>query len=72
MLALTSSDEAVELCIQDNGQGFHSEDASVRHGLGLRVLRERVEELRGSLKLESHPGRGTTLSVRIPLEEEYD
>lgn len=68
-LALTSSDEAVELCIQDNGRGFHPEDASVRHGLGLRVLRERAEELHGSLKLESHPGRGTTLTVRIPLEE---
>jgi signal transduction histidine kinase len=68
-LALTSSDEAIELCIQDNGRGFYPEDASVRHGLGLRVLRERVEELHGSLELESHPGRGTTLTVWIPLEE---
>lgn len=68
-LILASSDEAVELRIQDNGRGFHPEDASVRHGLGLRVLRERVEELHGSLELESHPGRGTTLTVRIPLEE---
>jgi signal transduction histidine kinase len=69
-LTLTSCDGAIELCISDNGQGFNIEDPGRRHGLGLRLLQERVEELHGSLKLESGPGRGTTLTVRIPLEEQ--
>jgi two-component system, NarL family, sensor histidine kinase LiaS len=68
-LALAPCGEAVELCIHDNGRGFNPEDPGLRHGLGLHLLQERVEELHGSLQLESRPGVGTALKVRIPLEE---
>ena len=68
-LALAHCGEAIELCIHDNGRGFNTEDPSLRHGLGLHLLQERVEELHGSLQLESSPGMGTTLKVRVPLEE---
>jgi signal transduction histidine kinase len=68
-LALAPCGEAVELCIHDNGRGFNTEDPALRHGLGLRLLQERVEELHGSLELESSLGRGTALTVRVPLEE---
>jgi signal transduction histidine kinase len=68
-LALAPCGEAVELCIHDNGRGFNTEDPSLRHGLGLHLLQERVEELHGSLQPESSPGVGTALKVRVPLEE---
>ena len=68
-LALAPCGEAIELCIHDNGRGFTTKDPGLRHGLGLHLLQERVEELHGYLQLESHPGVGTTLKVRIPLEE---
>jgi signal transduction histidine kinase len=68
-LTLAPCGEAVELCIHDNGRGFNTEDPSLRHGLGLHLLQERVEELHGSLQLESSPGVGTALKVRVPLEE---
>ena len=69
-LALAPCGEGVELGIHDNGRGFNPEDPSLRHGLGLHLLRERVEELHGSIQLESRPGAGTTLKVQIPLEEQ--
>ena len=69
-LTLAPCSEGIELIIQDNGQGFDSEDPSLRHGLGLRLLQERVEELHGSGRVESRPGMGTTLKVHIPLEEQ--
>ncbi len=68
-LTLAPCGEAVELCIHDNGRGFNTEDPGLRHGLGLHLLQERVEELHGSLQLESSPGVGTALKVRVPLEE---
>jgi signal transduction histidine kinase len=38
-------------------------------GFGLRSLRERVGMLGGSLDLESAPGEGTVVAVRLPLED---
>ena len=37
------------------------------HGLGLRSIGERVRFAKGSVRIESQPGHGTKLSVRIPL-----
>jgi two-component system sensor histidine kinase UhpB len=52
----------------DDGKGF---DPSVAHrsgGFGLQGIQERVQQLGGTLKIESSPLRGTHLSARIPLE----
>jgi signal transduction histidine kinase len=37
-------------------------------GFGLRSLRERVEALSGSLELETAPGEGTVVAIRLPLD----
>jgi len=42
---------------------------SLRHGLGLRMIQERVQELSGTFTLESAPEQGTTLALCLPLEE---
>jgi signal transduction histidine kinase len=53
-----------ELTVADNGRGF---DGRVNgHGLGLRLMAERVRELGGSLAVDSAPGRGTELRVLLP------
>jgi signal transduction histidine kinase len=36
--------------------------------VGLRVMRERVEEVGGSLSLKSAAGQGTKLVVRVPVK----
>lgn len=38
-------------------------------GFGLRSLRERVEVLGGSLELETAPGEGTVVAIRLPLDQ---
>jgi signal transduction histidine kinase len=55
--------------IQDNGRGFKTSEESLRHGLGLRLMQERVAEMHGQLSLASIPGQGTTLEVHLPLKE---
>ena len=59
---LVQGSEGVELTIRDDGRGAESLNA----GSGLRGMRERVEELRGSLTVTSGEGRGFALRVRMP------
>ena len=40
-----------------------------RIGLGLRSIDERVRLVRGTVQLESRPGHGTSLLVRVPLSK---
>lgn len=49
--------------VSDDGRGFGAE---VRTGGGTRSMRERAAALGGRLKVESEPGRGTTVRLRVP------
>lgn len=62
---LTRSADAIELEVVDDGIGFVASDHS-GGGLGLRGIDERVRLIRGSVSVESRPGHGTSLLVRIP------
>ncbi|HKD04581.1 MAG TPA: sensor histidine kinase [Bryobacteraceae bacterium] len=52
--------------VRDDGSGF---DKKVVRGLGLLGMEERVRSLGGGLKIDSQPGRGTTISAELPLSE---
>lgn len=36
-------------------------------GVGMDVVRRNIEQLRGSIEIESHEGQGTTITIRLPL-----
>lgn len=57
-------EEAV-LRVEDDGQGFDPKAAV--SGMGLRNLHERATALRGRVEIESTPGSGSIVTVRIPL-----
>jgi signal transduction histidine kinase len=63
--------QKIRLTISDDGAGFKPPESlgDLLHSgkLGLAGIRERVQLLRGSLKLNSEPGKGTTLIVRAPI-----
>jgi signal transduction histidine kinase len=54
------------LTVTDDGRGFDLANASEGAGLGLRLMRERVTEVDGSLTIESSPGRGTSVRLDVP------
>lgn len=60
--------DVVRVSIKDDGQGFDPSLTSSETGehVGLRVMRERAEEVGGSLELHSEPGQGTLVEVCIP------
>jgi signal transduction histidine kinase len=55
----------VSLTVQDDGVGFDPAGDFPGH-LGLKSMRERAERLGGTLELESSPGKGTRVRMRIP------
>jgi signal transduction histidine kinase len=68
-VAVRSYEHAVEIVIRDNGRGFVPHDApgdaKAPGGFGLKGLAERVEMLGATHTIESAPGAGTTIRVRI-------
>jgi ligand-binding sensor domain-containing protein/signal transduction histidine kinase len=60
---------AVRLDIQDNGCGFEPAAASLaaQGHFGILGMRERMEQVWGSLEVASSPGGGTTVTARLPL-----
>lgn len=60
----------VKLVIEDNGRGFPvngQEAKSVRRGFGLDDMMERAHCLGGYLAIDAETGRGTRLSLTLPL-----
>ena len=59
----------MEVSVEDTGRGFHPQDAGASGHLGLAMMRRRVEELHGTLDIQSEPGRGTRVVARLPVGE---
>ncbi len=65
-LRLHRNVDRVELVIADDGAGFDPERNGAVEGLGLRLMKERAEEIGGSLTIESNAGRGSVVKASIP------
>lgn len=67
-ITLNFRPDTFSLAVQDNGQGF--DPAIVRQNgvghLGLFSMQERAERLKGSLEIQSQPGRGTQVTLTAP------
>jgi signal transduction histidine kinase len=73
VITLSYMNNLVALDVQDDGVGFdtnqpprESSDHS-KGGFGLVGMRKRVEQLRGTLLIESAPGEGSTVMVAVPM-----
>ena len=70
-IKLQRNDEAIEMMIKDNGQGFNLEklEESPLGYHGLNIIKERAETLGGELHISTSPGEGTALMVTLPFEK---
>ena len=60
----------VVLEVRDNGKGITETQSSHPKSFGLMGIRERAHVLGGKAKISGIPGKGTTVTVRIPLSKE--
>ena len=65
VLALAEDADGVSLVIADDGRGFSVTDQFPGH-LGLISMRERAETLGAALTIESTPGGGSMVTVKVP------
>ncbi|RZL37597.1 MAG: hypothetical protein EOP35_08190 [Rubrivivax sp.] len=56
----------VEIRVEDDGAGFDLQN--IQHGRGLKSQIKRAQRLGGKLRVDSSPGNGTRLSLRLPVE----
>ncbi|MBN2728172.1 MAG: HAMP domain-containing protein [Bacteroidales bacterium] len=66
-IQILKKSQSLLLMIEDNGKGFNTED---KHppGNGLFNMRQRVILLQGKFNIESQAGKGTLISIHIPLK----
>ncbi|WP_010285132.1 GAF domain-containing sensor histidine kinase [Bacillus timonensis] len=67
LLCFQASEGGVNMTIKDKGCGFHYEENLEIPSLGLRNMKKRTEALKGTFYLQSSPGFGTEIGVRIPF-----
>ncbi len=65
---LESLPQGIELVVRDNGRGFCPAE---RKGVGLGVMEERVASIGGVLTVDSSPGKGTEVRVRVPKRRRH-
>ncbi|WP_284438047.1 sensor histidine kinase [Streptomyces sp. TUS-ST3] len=64
-IGLAYGDESLTLSVRDDGRGF--DPGTVHDGYGLAGLRARAAEAGGTVRVDSVPGGGTTVTVRLPV-----
>lgn len=65
-IRLTQGAQQIVMLVTDNGKGFRVRSAG-KNGLGLKTIRNRVELITGTLAIRSQLGKGSSVTVKIPL-----
>ncbi len=63
--------ETIEMFIRDNGKGFSfDKNHSYKMSLGMKTIEERAKIINTNLNIESYLGKGTVITLSIPLKNE--
>lgn len=78
-IAIQVTEQEAQIVVSDNGQGIHEEhlpkifdmfyratDQNAGSGLGLYIVKETLEKIKGSIEVQSKYGEGSVFSVKIP------
>ena len=68
VISLHSSGQQLQVVVRDDGIGFDTAAVGKGQGFGLFGMRERLLALGGRLRIASAPGQGTTVIIKLPLE----
>jgi two-component system sensor histidine kinase DegS len=66
ILQLDSSTTGLRISLEDNGKGFEVDKVQESGGMGLKVIRDRVQMLGGSMEVHSTIGHGAHILFQIP------
>jgi PAS domain S-box-containing protein len=66
---LHKENNKLALCIEDDGNGFDTTSIRTDWSYGLLGMKERVASIDGNLNIQSAPGKGTKLCIKVPLTQ---
>lgn len=66
-ISVVRDEDSLTATVEDNGSGFDTGGAGFSEGLGLKNIQTRVAYLKGTVEIDSAPGRGTLVAVHLPL-----
>jgi PAS domain S-box-containing protein len=71
-VVLESGESSLQVLVEDRGKGFEwsGERAEGSTGFGLFSIHERIDSIGGTMQVESAPGKGTSISIRVPSVDE--
>jgi signal transduction histidine kinase len=58
----------LDISVKDNGVGFDPNDERGEGHYGLEILKARIADLKGKLSIDSSMGRGTNISICVPIQ----
>lgn len=67
-IQITQGDHEISLMAEDDGKGFNLDEIKQHSSFGLAHMKSRIENLHGTMFIDSNPGRGTIISILIPLQ----
>jgi two-component system sensor histidine kinase DegS len=67
-ITLDIDDHQVRAAVEDNGKGFNADGLQPKdgEGRGLLLLRDRIQQVGGSMEFDTQPGKGARVSITIP------
>ena len=73
LITLSHSKDLLSIVVDDDGVGFNPDNRKIRDtedgsGMGLAFMQERVKYINGRLFLSSKEGRGTRITINMPLK----
>ncbi|MEM9324272.1 MAG: sensor histidine kinase [Bacteroidota bacterium] len=69
-IQINKHEDAIKLLFEDDGVGFDT--SKVTEGIGLRNIKDRLEQLEGGLYVDSALGRGTVVDIDLPLPDDQE
>jgi two-component system NarL family sensor kinase len=67
-IQMSKHENNVTLEIEDDGRGFEVTNIETSNGSGYANLKHRVNYLRGTMNLQSNPGKGTSVIIEFPIK----
>ncbi|HZJ21637.1 MAG TPA: ATP-binding protein, partial [Pricia sp.] len=69
-VTFAAKENTLQVTITDDGKGFRK--TKRKKGIGMRNIASRMEKLNGEWHIESTPGKGTTVTLEIPVSCSQD
>lgn len=70
LLTCFSNDDIINIMVSDNGKGIDFAKSTAKSdGIGLKALQRMIQRLQGEYQIDTHPSKGTTVNIDLPLPQ---